>query len=165
MKELLLMRHAKSSWAIANQPDFERTLNERGKKDAPEMANRIKAKGFTPELIICSPAKRTLKTAKEVVRVLQLKEHQLETNESIYDAHVDDIMHIIRQIDDTYKRVMLVGHNPTFTGMVGVLTQSFIENIPTAGVALISFYQAISWKQVLPQTGKLLWFDYPKSEA
>lgn len=156
------MRHAKSSWAIAGQADFERTLNERGLRDAPEMGKRIAAQKFHPQLMIASPAKRTLKTAKEVAKQIGYKEDLIEHESVIYEAHTDEILHLIRNLDDAFHRVIIIGHNPTFTGMVGLLTNHFIENLPTAGVVLISFHLD-TWRQVAPGTGKLEWFDYPKN--
>jgi phosphohistidine phosphatase len=162
MKYLLLMRHAKSSWAEAGQPDFDRPLNDRGLRDAPEMGKRIAAHKFQPELMMASPAKRTTKTAKEVAKQIGYKESLIEFERVMYDAHTDEIIYLLRNLDDELKRVMMVGHNPTFTGLVGILTQSLIENMPTAGVALISF-DISSWHQVAPRTGKLEWFDFPKN--
>jgi phosphohistidine phosphatase len=164
MKHLLLMRHAKSSWAIAGQPDFERALNERGLKDAPMMGSRIAARKFQPELMLVSPAKRTTKTAKEVAKQLDYKESHIEYETVMYAAHTDEILFLIRNLNDNLKNVMMIGHNPTFTGLVGILTQSLIENMPTAGVALISF-DISSWMQVAPHKGKLEWFDFPKNES
>jgi phosphohistidine phosphatase len=163
MKYLLLMRHAKSAWDIAGQPDFERTLNDRGKKDAPEMGRRIRKKEFIPELIVSSPAKRAHKTAREAAEQLGYDEKNIQLETSIYEADIDDLMHIIRSFDDNINKAMMVGHNPAFTGMVGILTNTFIENMPTAGIALIRF-DLKSWKQVTKQTGTLEWFDYPKNE-
>jgi phosphohistidine phosphatase len=162
MKHLLLMRHAKSSWAITGQADFERTLNERGAKDAPEMGKRIAHQKFHPELMITSPAKRTLKTAKEVAKQIGYKEAMIEQDPTIYEAHTDEILYIIRNLDDALHKVMIIGHNPAFTSLVGILTDSLIENMPTAGVALISF-EMESWRQIAAHTGKLEWFDFPKN--
>jgi phosphohistidine phosphatase len=156
------MRHAKSSWAIDGQPDFERSLNERGMKDAPEMGKRIADKKFHPQLIITSPAVRTLKTAKKVAKQLEYDENLIEQEPLIYEAHTDEILYLIRNLDDALHRVMLIGHNPTFTSMIGILTGSLVENMPTAGVALISF-DFKSWRQVAQGTGQLDWFDFPKS--
>ena len=64
-KTLYIARHAKSSWDDMSLSDFERTLNARGKRDAPFMANILKEKGITPDLILSSPAKRAKKTAKQ----------------------------------------------------------------------------------------------------
>ncbi|MES2559538.1 MAG: histidine phosphatase family protein [Bacteroidota bacterium] len=163
MKQLLLMRHAKSSWDIPGQSDFDRTLNERGKKDAPEMAHRIKQKGFQPQLMVCSPAKRTQKTAKIVAEVLGYNEKKIDLETAIYDADISDLLHVIRSLDDTQNRVMMIGHNPGFTGLIGILTNSLVENLPTAGVALIHF-DIKSWKQVASQSGTLVWLDFPKNQ-
>lgn len=163
MKYLLLMRHAKSAWDIPGQSDFERTLNERGKKDAPEMGKRIRKKDFIPEIIVSSPAKRALKTAREVAKELEYDEKNIQQETDIYEADIEDLMHVIRSFDDKASHVMMVGHNPSFTGMVGILSNMFIENMPTSGVALIRF-DIQSWKQVSKHTGTLEWFDYPKSQ-
>lgn len=156
------MRHAKSSWAIPGQNDFDRALNERGKKDAPEMGKRIFKQGFNPQLIISSPAKRTLKTAKEVAKQLSYNEELIELENSIYNAHDDEIVSIIRDLDDAFNDVLVVGHNPAFTSIVGLLTTNLIENMPTAGVVLI-YFDVQSWRQVSNHSGKLEWFDFPKS--
>ncbi len=63
MKTLIIIRHAKSSWANLGQNDEERPLNERGKKDAPEMAKRLKERGLKIDRFISSPARRAKKTA------------------------------------------------------------------------------------------------------
>jgi phosphohistidine phosphatase len=163
MKQLLLMRHAKSSWDVPGQSDFDRGLNERGKKDAPEMAHRIKKHEFTAELIVCSPAKRTQKTAGIVAEILDYPVKKIELETSMYDADISDLLHIIRSFDDNLHRVMMIGHNPGFTGLIGILTNSLIENLPTAGVALLEF-PFKSWKQVTHQSGELKWFDFPKNQ-
>lgn len=156
------MRHAKSSWDVPGQLDFDRSLNERGKKDAPEMAHRIHKYDFKPQLIVSSPAKRTQKTAKLVAEVLNVPEKKIELETSMYDADISDLLHVIRTLDDTYNRVMLIGHNPGFTGLIGTLTNSLIENLPTAGVALIRF-DIQRWQQVTQYSGTLDWFDFPKN--
>jgi phosphohistidine phosphatase len=163
MKYLLLMRHAKSSWDNPGESDFDRTLNERGKKDAPEMAHRIKRKEFNPQLMVCSPAKRTQKTAKLVAEVLGYNEKKIELETSMYDADISDLLHTIRSFEDDTNRVMMIGHNPGFTGLIGTLTSSLIANLPTSGVALIRF-DVKSWKQISSHSGTLEWIDFPKSE-
>ena len=63
-KTLLIIRHAKSSWDIGTLTDFERPLNERGKRDAPEMAARLKKRNIKIDAFVSSPAKRAKKTAE-----------------------------------------------------------------------------------------------------
>ena len=76
MKTVYIIRHAKSGWGDATLSDMERPLNERGKKDAEDMAKRLKAKDADISLFMSSPAKRALKTAKAFC-----KEYQVNTED------------------------------------------------------------------------------------
>lgn len=156
------MRHAKSSWAEPMQDDFDRTLNDRGKTDAPEMGRRLVKKGIKPDLVICSAAKRTRKTASLIAEALHYNETEIIREHDLYEASVHDMLHVIRQLDDDKDTVLLIAHNPSVTGMVGYLSNSHIENMPTSSQAHISF-TVRSWKQVAQNTGELNWFDYPKN--
>lgn len=158
------MRHSKSGWDDPNQKDFDRTLNERGRKDAPEMGKRLKREGIKPDLIISSPALRAIKTTKEIAREIGYPEKNIKLEFDIYEADIDNLIHVIRNIDDSHQTVILVGHNPSLTGLVGYLTNQFIDNIPTSGIAQISF-ELPTWKQVTRVSGKLTGFDYPKSQT
>lgn len=162
MRSLFIMRHAKSSWDDPAQKDFDRTLNERGRKDATEMGRRLKKRGVKPDLVVSSPAVRALKTAKDVSKELDYPEKNIVQQPDMYEADIDTIVHIIRNLDDAYQNVMLFGHNPAFTGIIGYLTNQFIDNVPTAGVVEISF-DLPTWKQVTRQSGRLVAFDYPKN--
>ena len=68
MKTLLLIRHAKSSWDDPGLSDYERPLNDRGKKDAPMMAERLYERGIKIDAFISSPARRARKTAEQFVK-------------------------------------------------------------------------------------------------
>ena len=164
MKKLLIMRHAKANLGDAFESDFDRTLSDRGKKDAPEMGKRLKKNGVKPDLIISSPAARALKTAKEVAKEIDYPEKNIVTESEIYQADIIDLIKVIRNLDDKNNKVMLFGHNPGLTGLVGYLTNQFIDNIPTSGVVQINFdFQ--TWKQVTQQSGKFISFDYPKNQT
>ena len=71
MKTLILVRHAKSSWDSFDIQDFDRPLNDRGKKDAPDMAARIKEKGLKIDALVSSPARRAKKNRQGVCRRLK----------------------------------------------------------------------------------------------
>lgn len=162
MKKLVLMRHSKSSQAEPGQSDFERPLNERGKNDAEIMGKRLHERALAPDLIICSAAKRTYKTAKIVAGELHYEANDIISEMELYEASISDVLQIIRELSDDYKSVLLVGHNPTITGLVGYISKTQIEHMPTSGQTCIQF-PFKTWKQVLPQTGEQLWFDYPKN--
>lgn len=163
MKKLVLLRHAKSDWNNVELSDFERPLNERGKQDAPEMGQRLaKKRDFKLDLIVTSPAKRALTTAKIIAEKLDFPEKKIVKEKSIYGAGVSEMLSLISKFDNAFQTVMLIGHNPTFTSLAYYLTHSPVDNIPTCGVFCIDF-DVEKWQDVVESGGKLDFFDYPKS--
>ena len=77
-RTLVMIRHAKSSWANPLQSDFERPLNERGQHDAPMMGERLKTLNIMPDLVIASPAKRAKQTAKKIAAALGYEEEKIQ---------------------------------------------------------------------------------------
>ncbi|WP_457596929.1 SixA phosphatase family protein [Hydrogenimonas sp.] len=161
MRELILMRHAKSSWDDPTLSDFERPLNERGERDAPRMGEHLADLGIRPDLIVASPAKRAKKTAKIVAQKLGYDTRAIEWRESLYEASPQTLLYLICQLPNEAKRVMMVGHNPGFTMLANLLGDVAIENIPTAGVVIIAF-DAKSWDEACRMKGHTILFDYPK---
>ena len=153
-KTLYIARHAKSSWDDMSLSDFERPLNKRGKRDAPFMANLLKDKGITPDLILSSPAKRAKKTAKHYHEVLG---GELQFDERIYEASLMSLISLVQETLEIVDSVMIVGHNPGFTALNDMLSDKSIYNIPTAGVVGIGFED-----EVASHKGKQLFFEYPK---
>ncbi len=161
MKTIYLVRHAKSDWGNASTGDFDRTLNERGMKNAPVMAARLKKKGILPELVISSPATRALTTAELFSETLGYPEEKIQKRMEIYRGGVLDLLKIVQQIPDLYDSAMLFGHNPTLTEFSNLLTGSYTENLVTCGVIKIEL-DIESWKSANPDSGKLSWYDFPK---
>lgn len=161
MKTLYLIRHAKSSWETANLTDFDRPLNERGKKNAPEMGKFLKKENHYPDLILSSPAKRALKTARIIAEEIGYPKNKIEEEIKIYEASVSDLLKITNQLDEKLNTVFLFGHNPGFTDFLNYLTDESISNIPTCGIAKIEF-EVDSWKKISGGTGKLVYFNSPK---
>lgn len=163
MKTLYLVRHAKSSWDDPLLDDFSRPLNARGKRDAPNMAKRLKEKRVVLDLLLTSPAARTLSTAKEMAKVLNYDEHRIKTLPDLYHASPEKILEVLRQVNDKYSVVMLVGHNPGLTEFIDTLTELDIDNVPTCGVAAFKLNIA-SWKELEMKEAILLFYDYPKNK-
>jgi phosphohistidine phosphatase len=80
-KRIVLIRHAKSSWANPLQSDFERPLNDRGQQDAPMMGKRLKDAGIVPDKIISSTAKRASQTAKHIAKSTGYSTDDIEWHE------------------------------------------------------------------------------------
>lgn len=164
MKTLYLVRHAKSSWANLDQPDFERGLNDRGKRDAPRMGKRLKEREIHPDLMLSSPAKRALSTAKRIAEILGYPKEKIKTDRLLYHGDEDTILSVVRTINDKHNTVLLFGHNPGLTEFVNALAENevYIDNIPTCGVVAFNL-PVDSWSDVIWKSGNLLLFDYPKA--
>jgi len=165
VKTLFIIRHAKSSWDASNVDDFDRPLNERGKRDAPRMGKRFKEKDIHPDLMVSSPAKRALSTAKKIAEVLKYKKDDIKSDRRLYHADEETILTVIRELKDNRNVVMLFGHNPGLTEFVNSLMDGSqdIDNIPTCGVVAFQF-SIEHWTEIDWGKGKMLFFDYPKSK-
>jgi phosphohistidine phosphatase len=162
MKRLLLVRHAKSSWRDPSLADIDRPLNQRGKRDAPVMGERLKAQGLLPDLIIASPAKRARKTAKILAEKLGYPKNKVVYEKGIYTEEVRGITARVQAVDAAVSSIMLVGHNPELTLLAEGLTARQVDNIPTCGVFCLEF-SCQSWRDISAANSRLLFFDYPKN--
>ncbi|MBM3178161.1 MAG: histidine phosphatase family protein [Bacteroidetes bacterium] len=160
-RHLYLVRHAKSSWDNPDWRDVERPLNERGKKDAPKMARRIKEREITPSLMLSSYAKRAIKTCKIFAEVLNCPKTIIEVEERLYHADSETILKVIQEKGGKADHLFLFGHNPGLTSLANKLTGENILNVPTCGVVAIAF-KLKDWDLIRFGAGKLKFFDFPK---
>lgn len=165
MKRLYLIRHAKSSWSDPDLSDIDRPLNKRGKRDAPFMGKRLKkAHRANPDIILSSPAKRALRTAKILAREIDYPKGKIEIKDSLYGSGVQAMLNIIHYLDDSLDEVMLFGHNPDITSLANYLSDQQVDNIPTCGIFRVDF-DVQSWKDVKKGAGIFKFFDYPKKHV
>ena len=161
MKNLTIVRHAKSSWKYPELRDRERPLNKRGKRDAPVMGQRIAKAGVRPSLIISSPAVRAWETAKEVARALKYPLEFLQREDDLYHASVRQILDVIAAQDNGFNNLMLFGHNPGLTDFANFLSPNLTGNLPTAGVVSVRIDRD-NWNlHDRPETDLVL-HDWPK---
>lgn len=111
MKTVYILRHAKSDWADPGMRDHDRPLNERGREAAPAMAAYMKDKGYKPELVLCSTARRTIETF-DLVKAALGKQATVKFEEGLYLAEPLHLLERLRRLDDRLKAVMFIGHNP-----------------------------------------------------
>lgn len=161
MKTLYLVRHAKSSWDERGISDHDRKLNPRGLRDAPKMGDILKNKQCQPDIIYTSSAKRAHTTAKIIAEKLQYPVKDIVVTNRIYEATTNDLVNILNEIDDKFESAMLFGHNPSFTVLSNLLTDKYIDNMPTCSVSVIDL-NADTWDKVESGSGKLIAFEYPK---
>lgn len=162
-KRLFIIRHAKSDWKNTDwTSDFDRPLNDRGHKAAPEMGARLADKKIKPELMVSSPAVRAFTTAKYFAEAWDIKEGDIAIEPEIYEANIQILLSIINKFDNQYNSIAIFGHNPAFTDLANYLTDANIPNMPTASVVIVDF-EIDDWAMVAGGTGDAALFDYPKS--
>jgi len=160
MKTLFLVRHAKSSWDDTALPDKDRPLNDRGRRDAPKMGERLAKRDVKPDLILSSPAVRALSTAEIIAEKLDYRRKDIVVTERLYAAEMEDLLDVIRQLGDKIERVMLFGHNPELTELARRFS-SEIAHMPTCAVAEFTF-DAKSWSKIDTIKPAKVLLDYPK---
>lgn len=161
MKTLYLIRHAKSSWKLPELEDFDRPLNNRGLQNAPFMGKWMRKAGVLPDLIISSPAVRTLKTAELLAFEMGYQRENIKLYSDLYDASAATIRKIISTQDDTMKSLAIVGHNDGLSILAENLSSNFSHSIPTCGVVTLVF-QCNFWHEISPKVNTQTYFDFPK---
>ena len=161
MKELYVVRHAKSSWSNPQQTDFERPLNTRGKQDAMLMSEKLTEYHISPQMVLCSNAKRTRKTLQYLQKQMQLSENNIELKNELYAASKEQLVYEVSKIPDEIEKAMVVAHNPGVTNFTNYLLGSDRVNFPTLGIACLTLHMD-SWKELSGGIATLQCFIYPK---
>jgi phosphohistidine phosphatase len=130
---LLILRHAKSSWADSSMDDWQRPLNERGDRDAPRVGEWLREHSLMPDVIITSDAVRALTTAQAVARAAGYA-REVIAEPSLYHAKPDDVIGVLNGVADDAHTVLIVGHNP---GLEEVVYQLTGERYGLATAALV----------------------------
>jgi phosphohistidine phosphatase len=162
-KTLFLIRHAKSSWNDPSLPDFERPLNERGKKDAPEMAKRLRDKKIKIDIFISSPAKRAKQTCKYFTKEFDLKKIDIILEPKLYEAGEEAFYSVAESLKNKWENVAIFSHNPGITSFANSLTETRIDDMPTCSIFAIKIDED-KWKDFRNAKKEFWFFDSPKSE-
>jgi len=162
LRELMLMRHAKSDWKDNSLEDYDRPLANKGKKAACKLAAWLPENNLLPDLVWVSPAKRAQQTLK---RLNLPKNIPVETLESLYLATQDQLLSILKTVPKNTNRILLIGHNPGLERLFEYLTQPNTETeqshlFPTATLAHLVL--PASWETLQKGEGKLIHFIRPK---
>lgn len=169
MKELILVRHAKSSWKDPSLDDHSRPLNKRGKRDAPEMGERLARRGCDPDLLISSSADRAQETAKAIAGKLGYPRAHIQVEERIYHGRVDELLAAIRGVDASVETLMMFGHNPGFTDLANLLGPRDLFNMPTCAVLHLRFeiddWAGIGRAAGGQVAGEEVLYDFPRNKS
>ena len=170
LRQLLLMRHAKSSWDDPRLSDHARPLNARGRLAATAMRNAMHELGLIPDVVLVSSARRTLQTMEtlEPWEATPL----VEPMDALYLANVAQLLAVLRGVAETARSVLLLGHNPGLHELAMLLvgpqvmatrtpaTRRLADGYPTG--ALAEFAVAGSWRSLGEGSGRLLRFLCPR---
>lgn len=162
MKTILIIRHAKSSWENFTVSDELRPLNDRGRKNATEMATRLMSKSIIADGLISSPAKRALTTAQIFATGWKMDPNGIRIVPALYNAQPDAFTAAIRNAMPTANTIALFSHNPVISEYVNQLTAARIDSMPTCAVFAIKS-DIGDWTEFQPSGNEFYFFDYPKS--
>jgi phosphohistidine phosphatase len=166
-KRLFVLRHAKSSWDDPGLADHDRPLAPRGRRAVEAIAAHLNAAGITPELVLCSSARRTRETLEGVAVG---GEHVIESE--LYGASYQEVLERLQRVPEEIGSVMLVGHNPTLQTLVlrladgdaaasGSSLAEVRRKFPTGALATLTFDGA--WTELSPRSARLAAYTRPKS--
>jgi phosphohistidine phosphatase len=162
MKELILVRHAKSDWGTEQLKDVDRPLNERGYSDAYFMSKWYLKEKALPQLIISSYATRAMSTAFIFARTFNTPLNSISITDKLYESKVDNFISLIAKQNDKINSVMIFFHNPCITDVSNLLNEAFfIDNVPTCGIISLKL-NIDSWKDVNEKKGSLNYLQFPK---
>lgn len=156
MKQLYIVRHGKSSWDY-DVDDKDRPLMQRGINDAILVSNHLKNKLESINAVFSSPANRALHTCLIFMRKLELDVSKVIITDQLYDFGGISVSNFIKQLDNSYKNVMIFGHNHAFTSISNIFGNKSIDNLPTSGVVKLNF-DVERWQDVEHGTTELTIF-------
>jgi phosphohistidine phosphatase len=163
MKQLILVRHTKSSWKDESLADFDRPLKKSRLDDAFRVAEQLRKKKIVPSLVMASPSRRTMETAEIFCKSLQLKVDLIQTDPTLYESSEHELLASIKALPANIDTVMIFGHNPAFTNFVSHFTKGQINHIPTTGAVRLLFDRN-DWKINFRSKAALDFFITPKKE-
>ncbi len=170
MKKVTLFRHAKSgdkdNPAIA---DIDRPLSGRGLKAAPKMGAALRDMNLRPDLILCSPSERTRQTLTLASVAAWDKQPSVRFENRLYEASLQTLLKVLKELKDDVGHVMVVGHNPGLQELAVALAApggrelpQFKEKLPTAAIVSFEFDEDL-WKKIRPESGRVILFLSPKT--
>ena len=165
MKRLYLLRHAKSSWKDASLPDRERPLAGRGRRAAKAIAGHLDEAGIRPQLVLCSPARRTLATLERIRPALHGAD--VEVDPDLYGSDAATLLSRLRRLPDAVGSAMIIGHNPALQDLAldlsrpGPARREVAAKYPTGALAELEL-PVDSWAALREGGGELLTFVRPR---
>lgn len=138
MKQLILIRHGKSSWSH-DIIDILRPLSSRGKNDIKLITKYFNTLNLTPEQLFSSPARRAFDTASIFLSGLKQSQKPIVKVDTLYDFEGSRVINFIKALPNDYNFVIIFGHNYALTSISNIFGSKIIDNLPTAGLVHLCF--------------------------
>ena len=138
MKQIYVLRHAKSSWDNSNLSDFDRPLADRGISDAKKMSNFLKDMNIKIDKVLCSSAIRAKETFDLTADGFNFEIDKATYLDKLYFGDTTTIIQDLKELDESLNNILIVGHNPTLHYLVEILTNESINRFTTCNLATIS---------------------------
>ena len=168
MKRLCLLRHAKSDWGDPAKDDYDRPLNERGKKAADFMAHFIAQSPYRPDAVFCSSAARAVGTCAPLRDALG-DEVPVTYREELYHAMPDVMLDEIHNAPEEAETLLVIGHNPGLVLLATALAEDpddetalrVAYGVPTGGFIVFEF-DVTRWDEIREGKGRTVFFGRPR---
>ncbi len=160
IKNIYLIRHAKSDWSDGSLSDFERGLSKRGYKDLKAIGSYMALANIKPDYIMSSASLRTQITTEGLVEKISY-DGSVQYMDELYLTRPEMILNVLSLQEDKYDSIFLVGHNPSISELANTLQSENISKFPTLGVLSIKL-NIDSWKSISDAKGELEFFVFPK---
>lgn len=161
MKQLTVLRHAKSSHKHTDLTDGDRPLSKGGVEEGSLIGRRLRQRECCPDLLLCSPARRTRETLELVLAELAAEGVAQELDPRIYEASTETLLEVLRGVSDECQHLLLVGHNPGLTELWNLLTGETQEKLPTCAGGTLGL-EIASWQELGAGAGTVLFRFSPK---
>lgn len=164
-RKLYLVRHAKSAWDDPSLHDFERPLNERGRRDAPRMAQHLAQQtGTERPVLLSSPAVRAITTARCFAEALGIDPRSMRVDARLYEASAGDWLEVLQQQNDDWPAIAAFGHNPGISRLAAWLCAE-LEGLDMPTTTVVGLATDRGWSELTPGCAWLLSITRPKDLA
>ncbi len=163
MKQIIIIRHAKTEVQQIGQDDFSRKLTDRGKRNASDLGKFLSVNDLIPDLMLVSTARRTLSTAKRICTETSLREDKLNAIHALYAANLQTILYCIEEISPKIERLCIVAHNPGVQLLAEWYLPFSMPHLVPGGMVVIDI-EGEQWSTVKAHQGKLRMVYFPDRE-
>lgn len=159
MKQLIILRHSKSSWKNTNLSDHERPLNKRGNYDAQLISNYLFSLIQEIDMLHSSSSERTRETSDYFIDKIKIK--KIVFDQDLYHISSEGLLNTVRAYDNSLSSAMIIAHNPGLTNFINTLTDLNLYNLPTTGLVIINF-NVDSWEEIQKTSAAIYCSKFPK---